>query len=75
MTASDCRYGKRLHFIIHWSGGVRTQFEVDKPGHGSSGKKTSSEALGVRAGCRLGDRSPRAAPGVGYPRANATRSA
>jgi hypothetical protein len=49
--------GKRLRFVIHWSGGVHTQFEMDKPGHGSSGKKTSSEALDVirRMAGRYGD--------------------
>jgi DNA invertase Pin-like site-specific DNA recombinase len=49
--------GKRLRFVIHWSGGVHTQFEMDKPGYGSYGKKTSIEALEVirRMAGRYGD--------------------
>jgi DNA invertase Pin-like site-specific DNA recombinase len=39
--------GQRLRFVIHWSGGAHTEFEMDKPGYGSSGKKTSMEALEV----------------------------
>ena len=39
--------GQRLRFVIHWNGGVHTEFEMDKPGYGSSGKKTSIEALEV----------------------------
>jgi hypothetical protein len=39
--------GQRLRFVIHWSGGVHTELEMDKPGYGSSGKKTSLEALEV----------------------------
>jgi DNA invertase Pin-like site-specific DNA recombinase len=49
--------GKRLRFVIHWSGGVHTQFEMDKPGYGSYGTKTSIEALEVirRMAGRYGD--------------------
>jgi hypothetical protein len=49
--------GKRLRFVIHWSGGVHTQFEMDKPGYGAYGKKTSLEALDVirRMAGRYGD--------------------
>ena len=39
--------GQRLRFVIHWSGGAHTELEMDKPGYGSSGKKTSLEALEV----------------------------
>jgi DNA invertase Pin-like site-specific DNA recombinase len=49
--------GQRLRFVIHWSGGVHTELEMDKPGHGSSGNKTSLEALEVirRMAGRYGD--------------------
>jgi hypothetical protein len=49
--------GQRLRFVIHWSGGVHTEFEMDKPGYGSYGKKTSMEALDVirRMAGRYGD--------------------
>jgi len=49
--------GQRLRFVIHWSGGVHTELEMDKPGCGSSGKKTSLEALEVirRMAGRYGD--------------------
>jgi hypothetical protein len=39
--------GKRLRFVIHWSGGVHTELVMDKPGYGAYGKKTSMEALDV----------------------------
>jgi DNA invertase Pin-like site-specific DNA recombinase len=49
--------GQRLRFVIHWSGGVHTEFEMDKPGYGSYGRKTSMEALDVirRMAGRYGD--------------------
>jgi DNA invertase Pin-like site-specific DNA recombinase len=49
--------GQKLRFVIHWSGGAHTEFEMDKPGHGSYGKKTSMEALEVigRMAGRYGD--------------------
>jgi hypothetical protein len=49
--------GKRRRFVIHWSGGVHTQFAMDEPGYGSYDKKTSMEALDVirRMAGRYGD--------------------
>jgi DNA invertase Pin-like site-specific DNA recombinase len=49
--------GRRLRFVIHWSGGAHTEFAMDKPGYGTSDKRTSMEALEVirRMAGRYGD--------------------
>jgi DNA invertase Pin-like site-specific DNA recombinase len=49
--------GQRLRFVIHWSGGAHTEFAMDKPGYGTSDKRTSMEALEVirRMAGRYGD--------------------
>jgi len=45
-----------LNFIIHWSGGTHTQFEMEKPRSGA-GQKTSMEDLDIiqKMGVRYGD--------------------
>ncbi len=49
-------FGEILNFVIHWKGGVHTQFEMEKPRSGA-GQKTSVENLDIiqRMGVRYGD--------------------
>ena len=48
--------GERLHFVIHWSGGVHTELEMEKP-QSPVGSKTAMEDLEIirRMAVRYGD--------------------
>jgi hypothetical protein len=56
ILVDDCTSPQELHFIVHWKGGVHTQFEMPRPRFGR-GRKTGDDDVEVirKMATRYGD--------------------